>query len=98
MSKLRFGLVGAGGIAQAYAQAFNESECCDLVAVADLREESAAALAEIAGGKADRKAQVSQAATRAGHLERLEAHCLMAPSQWFNFFDFWEQAEGRRPD
>jgi predicted dehydrogenase len=52
MSKLRFGLVGAGGIAQAYAQAFNESECCDLIAVADLREESADALAEIAGGKA----------------------------------------------
>jgi len=52
MNKLCFGLVGAGGIAQAYAQAFNESECCDLVAVADLREESAAALAEIAGGKA----------------------------------------------
>jgi predicted dehydrogenase len=52
MSKLRFGLVGAGGIAQAYAQAFNESECCDLVAVADLREESAAALAEIVGGTA----------------------------------------------
>jgi len=36
MSKLRFGLVGAGGIAQAYAQAFNESECCNLVAVADV--------------------------------------------------------------
>ncbi|MFL6374664.1 MAG: Gfo/Idh/MocA family protein, partial [Pyrinomonadaceae bacterium] len=52
MSKLKFGLVGAGGIAQAYAQAFNESECCELVAVADVRPEAAAALAEIAGGKA----------------------------------------------
>lgn len=51
MSKLRFGLVGAGGIAQAYAQAFNESTCCDLVAVADVREESAKALAEIVGGE-----------------------------------------------
>jgi predicted dehydrogenase len=51
MSKLKFGLVGAGGIAQAYAQAFNESECCDLVAIADVRHESAAALAEIVGGK-----------------------------------------------
>jgi predicted dehydrogenase len=52
MNKLRFGLVGAGGIAQAYAQAFNESKCCDLVAVADVRPEAAAALAEIVGGKA----------------------------------------------
>ncbi len=52
MSKLKFGLVGAGGIAQAYAQAFNESSCCDLVAVADVRPEAAAALAEIVGGKA----------------------------------------------
>lgn len=51
MSKLRFGLVGAGGIAQAYAQAFNESTCCQLVAVADVREESAKALAEIVGGE-----------------------------------------------
>lgn len=52
MSKLRFGLVGAGGIAQAYAQAFNESTCCELVAVADVRPDAAAALAEIVGGKA----------------------------------------------
>ena len=51
MSKLRFGLVGAGGIAQAYAQAFNESKCCELVAIADVRPEAAAALAEIVGGK-----------------------------------------------
>jgi len=49
--RLRFGLVGAGGIAQAYAQAFNESKCCELVAVADVREDSAKALAEIVGGK-----------------------------------------------
>ncbi len=52
MSKLKFGLVGAGGIAQAYAQAFNESTCCELVAVADVRPDAAAALAEIVGGKA----------------------------------------------
>lgn len=50
MTKLRFGLVGAGGIAQAYAQAFNESKCCELVAVADVREDAGAALAEIVGG------------------------------------------------
>lgn len=52
MNKLKFGLIGAGGIAQAYAQAFNQSECCELIAIADVREESAAALAEIVGGKA----------------------------------------------
>jgi predicted dehydrogenase len=52
MKKLKFGLVGAGGIAQAYAQAFNESNCCDLVAVSDVREEAANALAEIVGGRA----------------------------------------------
>ena len=50
MNKLRFGLIGAGGIAQAYAQAFNESNCCELVAVADVREEAAKAMAEIVGG------------------------------------------------
>jgi predicted dehydrogenase len=52
MSKLKFGLVGAGAIAQAYAQAFSASACCSLVAVADTREESARALAEIVGGGA----------------------------------------------
>lgn len=50
MNKLRFGLIGAGGIAQAYAQAFNESNCCELVAVADVRKEAAKAMAEIVGG------------------------------------------------
>jgi predicted dehydrogenase len=51
MDKLKFGIVGAGGIAQAYAQAFNESKCCDLVAVTDVRKDAANALAEIVGGK-----------------------------------------------
>lgn len=46
MSKLRFGLIGTGGIAQTYSQAFVASECCSLVAVADLRKESADAFAE----------------------------------------------------
>ena len=30
------------------------------------------------------------------YAARLEEHCLMAPMQWFNFFDFWGQAGGRR--
>jgi predicted LPLAT superfamily acyltransferase len=28
----------------------------------------------------------------AQYAQRLEAHCLLAPTQWFNFFDFWAQA------
>jgi predicted LPLAT superfamily acyltransferase len=32
----------------------------------------------------------------ARYAERLEAHCLLAPTQWFNFFDFWGQAGGKR--
>jgi predicted LPLAT superfamily acyltransferase len=32
----------------------------------------------------------------AQYARRLEAHCLLAPTQWFNFFDFWEQAGDRR--
>jgi predicted LPLAT superfamily acyltransferase len=34
----------------------------------------------------------------ARYAQRLEVHCLLAPTQWFNFFDFWEQgnAEGAK--
>lgn len=46
MNKLRFALIGTGGIAQTYAQAFGQSECCQLVAVADTREEAARSFAE----------------------------------------------------
>ncbi len=51
MEKLRFALIGTGGIAQTYAQAFQTSECCRLVAVADVRKESADAFAEPFGAK-----------------------------------------------
>ena len=44
--RLRFALIGTGGIAQTYAQAFQESNCCDLVAVADINKESADAFSE----------------------------------------------------
>ncbi|MBL8125507.1 MAG: Gfo/Idh/MocA family oxidoreductase [Blastocatellia bacterium] len=50
--ELRFGLIGAGGIAQAYAQAFSQSKCCKLVAVADVRSDTATALAESVSAKA----------------------------------------------
>jgi predicted dehydrogenase len=43
--KIKFALVGAGGIAQAYAQAFERCEVAQLVAIADVREAQAAALA-----------------------------------------------------
>jgi predicted dehydrogenase len=43
--KLRFAIVGAGSIAGAYVEAFNESEIASLVAVADLNGEAASSLA-----------------------------------------------------
>ncbi len=49
--KLRFGLVGAGGIAQAYAQAFATSKEAELVAIADVAADAAKAMAEAYGCK-----------------------------------------------
>ncbi len=46
MEKLKFALIGTGGIAQTYAQAFHASDCCKLVAVADTNKDSAKAFAE----------------------------------------------------
>ena len=51
MKKLKFALIGTGGIAQTYAQAFQTSNCCKLVAVADVREDSAKAFAEPFGAR-----------------------------------------------
>lgn len=51
-NKLRFGLVGAGGIAQAYAQAFRETHLASLVAVADVRTDAAEAIAQSLHAKA----------------------------------------------
>lgn len=45
-AKLKFGLIGAGGIAQAYLQAFKDYQQVELVAVVDTRIEAAKAMAE----------------------------------------------------
>jgi predicted dehydrogenase len=52
MTKMKFGLIGAGGIAQAYAQAFETTPTSALVAVADVRPEAAQALAARVNAKA----------------------------------------------
>jgi len=52
MNKLKFALIGTGGIAQTYAQAFQQSNCCQLVAVADVNQEASKAFAEPFGAKA----------------------------------------------
>lgn len=45
-SPIKFGLVGAGGIAHAYVQAFAQSQVATLVAIADVRAEAAQELAK----------------------------------------------------
>jgi predicted dehydrogenase len=47
--KVRFGLVGAGGIAQAYAQALGTSAVAELAAVADIVPEAARGMGEAFG-------------------------------------------------
>ncbi len=46
MSKIRFGIVGTGAIAQTYAQVFQSSRLCKLVAAVDIREDAARSFAE----------------------------------------------------
>ncbi|HEY9651038.1 MAG TPA: Gfo/Idh/MocA family oxidoreductase [Coleofasciculaceae cyanobacterium] len=47
--KIKFGLIGAGGIAQTYAQTFEHCQSAQLVAVADIRAEAAQAMAQRLG-------------------------------------------------
>lgn len=47
--KIKFGMIGAGGIAQSYVQAFDHSDNAHLVAVADTRTDAAQAMAERSG-------------------------------------------------
>ena len=48
---VRFGMVGAGGIAQSYAAAFRDCSVAKLVAVADVRAEAAQAIAQTLNAK-----------------------------------------------
>lgn len=48
-TKVRFGMIGAGAIAQAYARSFQDCGAAQLAGVADLRKDAAAAVAEAAG-------------------------------------------------
>jgi predicted LPLAT superfamily acyltransferase len=38
------------------------------------------------------------AALAAAYAQRLEHYCLLAPLQWFNFYDFWHLPQLERPD
>jgi predicted dehydrogenase len=49
VGKVRFGVVGAGAVAQEYARAFQAFDEAEVVAVADVREDAAAALAQVLG-------------------------------------------------
>ena len=46
--------------------------------------------------RAQRRAALERTVAR--YAQRLEAHCLLAPTQWFNFFDFWGKADGESAD
>jgi len=52
MAKVRFGIVGAGAIARAYAQAFQSCDEAEVVGVSDVRDDAAKALADSLGAKA----------------------------------------------
>ncbi len=79
MEPVRLGIVGAGGIAQAYAQALKGVDCARLVAVADVRVDAARAMAEGLGGQAFESHTAMLQRSRAGRGGRL--HAAVEPSR-----------------
>jgi predicted LPLAT superfamily acyltransferase len=43
---------------------------------------------DFTNAKQNRELQIQEALSR--YVSRIEAHCLSAPYNWFNFFDFWQ--------
>ncbi|CAN0623508.1 Lipid A biosynthesis acyltransferase [Burkholderia multivorans] len=54
-------------------------------------------LADFSGVRRDARAAAVQAAL-ARYVELLERYCRAAPYNWFNYFDFWQDAGARRRD
>ena len=54
-------------------------------------------LADFSGVRRDARAAAVQAAL-ARYVELLERYCRAAPYNWFNYFDFWQDADARRRD
>jgi predicted LPLAT superfamily acyltransferase len=50
---------------------------------------------QVSWPRAERTARLRELV--AAYAARLEGYCLRAPYQWFNFFDFWGEADGGRP-
>src|SRR5687767_7909172 len=62
--KLSFGIIGAGGVAQSYVQAFETCEAARLVAIADIRADAARALADVVGCESYDSYEAMAAATK----------------------------------
>ena len=71
--RLRFGMVGAGAIAQVYAEALKKSDIARLIAIADVRPEATKALSEAVGCQSYNSYQAM------GKKEKLDAVIICTP-------------------
>jgi predicted dehydrogenase len=71
--RLRFGMVGAGAIAQVYAEALKKSDIARLIAIADVRSEATKALSEAIGCQSYNSYQAM------GKKEKLDAVIICTP-------------------